>query len=221
MAVKIAPSILGANFCNLEKDIKILEQNSISVIHIDVMDGNFVPNIAFGVDQIKMLRTISQDLEFDVHLMVMNADMLIGQLATAGANTVTVHAESCLHLYRTINTIKSLGLKAGVALNPATPLDAIKYVAPLLDKVLIMTVEPGFGGQKFISSMLEKVKELKNMQISQNWQFDIQVDGGIVLSNVSSVVEYGANDIVIGSSIFSKNAIAENLKEFYAIITGK
>lgn len=221
MTVKISPSILGANFCNLERDIKALENNAVSAIHIDVMDGNFVPNIAFSPDQIKMLKTICPDLEFDVHLMVMQPEMLFQRLKDAGARCVTVHAEVCMHLYRTIVSLKSFGFKAGVALNPSTPLEMIQYVTSLVDKVLIMTVEPGFGGQQFIIPMLEKIKALKQMQISQGLIFDIQVDGGIDLTNIKEAIKCGANDIVIGSAIFKNNDIERNIRNFLDAATGK
>ena len=221
MTVKISPSMLGANSCNLERDIKTLENNAVSAIHIDVMDGNFVPNIAFGPDQIKMLRTICPDLEFDVHLMVMQPEMLFQGLRDAGVHCVTVHAEVCMHLYRTIASMKSFGFKAGVALNPSTPLEMIQYVSSFVDKVLVMTVEPGFGGQKFIPSQLDKIKALKRMQISQDLIFDIQVDGGIDLTNIKEAIKCGANDIVIGSAIFKNNDIEQNIRKFIDAASGR
>ncbi|CUH94586.1 hypothetical protein P22_0652 [Propionispora sp. 2/2-37] len=218
MSIKISPSILGANFCNLEQDIKVLEKNSVPVLHLDVMDGHFVPNITFGPDQIKMLRSVTSAMEFDAHLMVTDADALLSRLAEAKVDSVTVHAEACVHLYRTLDTIKKLGMKTGVALNPATPADTIKHVASMLDRVLIMTVEPGFGGQKFIPLMLDKISGLSRWKQEQGLTFDIQVDGGINLANIAEVVRQGASDIVIGSSIFSGGSIEKNVQAFYAAL---
>lgn len=217
MDIRISPSILGANYCNLEKDIKELEASGIKSIHIDVMDGNFVPNIAFGIDMIKAIRGITT-MELDVHLMVDNPERFIDSLVEAGADSITVHAEACPHLYKTIYTIKSFGIKAGVALNPATPIEAIKYVSEMINMVLIMTVEPGFGGQKFIPFMLDKINEMKSTRDTNNLEFDIQVDGGINIGNISEAIEVGANDIVIGSSIFNENGIKENVKSFYKLL---
>lgn len=217
MSINISPSILGANFCNLAADIAILEKNAIPTLHLDVMDGNFVPNITFGPDQIKMLRPITR-MEFDAHLMVANADSLLERLAAAGVDSVTVHMEACPHLYRTLDTIKKLGMKAGVALNPATPNETLFHVGTMLDRVLIMTVEPGFGGQAFIPLMLPKIKALAAWKQENDLSFAIQVDGGINTSNIAEVVAHGATDIVIGSSIFSKNAVEQNIKDFYAVL---
>lgn len=217
MSVKISPSILGANFCNLEQDIKVLEQHAVPVLHLDVMDGHFVPNITFGPDQIKMLRSVTDKMEFDAHLMVTDADSLLARLADAGVDSVTVHVEACPHLYRTLTTIKKLGMKAGVALNPATPIDTVKHVGHMLDRVLIMTVEPGFGGQKFIPGMLDKIAELNQYKQEKGLSFSIQVDGGINLGNIAEVVRHGASDIVIGSSMFN-GSLEKNIQDFYAAL---
>lgn len=214
MCIKISPSILGANFRNLEKDIRTLEVNGIKSIHIDVMDGNFVPNIAFGPDQIKMLRSISSDIEFDVHLMVANPDLFIDRLVEAGADSITVHAETCKHLYKTIYKIKSFGIKAGIALNPATPIEVIKHINNMINKVLVMTVEPGFGGQAFIPYMIDKLNELRQIKEKTNMEYDIQVDGGITLDNINEVVKAGANDIVVGSSLFAGGDLEEKIQLF-------
>lgn len=219
MDIKISPSILGANFCNLEKDIKTLEGGGIKAIHIDVMDGNFVPNIAFGPDQIKMLRKISNTLEFDVHLMVANPEIFIDSLVEAGADTITVHVETCTHLYKTIHTIKSFGIKAGIALNPATPIETVKHVREMVNKVLIMTVEPGFGGQAFIPGMKEKIRELNELKLSNGLDFEIQVDGGINLENICNVIELGCTDIVVGSAMFESDNICETLSQFNSKIS--
>lgn len=220
MSVIISPSMLGANFCNLEKDIKILEKSGITSIHIDVMDGNFVPNIAFGIDQIKMLTQIT-NMEIDVHLMINDADRYIESLVEAGADSITVHQEACPHLYKTLYLIKSFGIKAGVSINPATSLENLRYIFHLLNKVLIMTVEPGFGGQKFIPSMKQKIKDVRLIKVKANYQFEIQVDGGINKSNIKEVAELGVTDIVIGSSLFDSNGIENNIKEFYEILNLK
>lgn len=213
MDIRISPSILGANYCNLEKDIKELEASGIKSIHIDVMDGNFVPNIAFGIDMIKAIRSITT-MELDVHLMVDNPERFIDSLVEAGADSITVHAEACPHLYKTIYTIKSFGIKAGIALNPATPIEMIKHVTEMINMVLIMTVEPGFGGQKFIPFMMDKIFEVKRYKEINNLEYAIQVDGGINSDNFMDVIKAGANDIVIGSSIFNQNGIEQNVKYF-------
>jgi ribulose-phosphate 3-epimerase len=213
----IAPSILSADACNLEQDIRVLEKSSITSIHIDVMDGNFVPNIAFGIDQIKALRKIT-DMELDVHLMVNDPDKYIERIIEAGASCITVHEEACGHLYKTITFIKSFGIKAGVALNPATNIDNLKYVYKLLNKVLIMTVEPGFGGQKFIPLMKQKINDARQIKTLGKYDFQIQVDGGIDSQNIKEVVDLGATDIVIGSSVFENRTIENNIKKFYDLL---
>jgi ribulose-phosphate 3-epimerase len=216
MGVIISPSILGADLCNLEKDIKELESSGIKAIHIDIMDGNFVPNISFGTDMVKSIRAIT-NMELDVHLMVINPDMFIEEMVEAGADTITVHAETCPHLFKTICTVKSFGIKAGVAFNPATSPETVKYTGKMLNKVLIMTVEPGFGGQKFIPGMLDKINDLRRYREKNGMDYDIQVDGGINISNFNSVVKAGANDIVIGSSIFNGNGVMQNVNSFHEL----
>lgn len=219
MAVKrICPSILGANFCNLGRDIKILEENGIESVHIDVMDGNFVPNIAFGPDAIKALRAVSRRLAFDVHMMTAHADLFLEKIAEAGANAITVHAEAGGHLYKTVQAIKNMNVQAGVALNPATPITALEYVAPMLDTVLIMTVEPSFGGQQFIAGMLQKITDLRSWREQKSLKFAIQVDGGITRDNFYTVLQHGAEDIVIGSAMFRDNALAENAQAFQLLL---
>ncbi|WP_434577485.1 ribulose-phosphate 3-epimerase [Thermoanaerobacterium thermosaccharolyticum] len=213
----INPSILSANFCNIEKDIKILEKNSITSIHIDVMDGNFVPNIAFGIDQIRAIREITE-MKFDIHLMINDPDKFIERFVDAGADNITVHAEACPHLYRTIELIKKYGVSVGIALNPATSIESLRYLYKLIDKVLIMTVEPGFGGQNFIEEMKNKLKDLVTIKEKYNYNFSIQVDGGINKDNVEEIVKLGVTDVVIGSSIFKNNEIEKNLKEIYSAL---
>lgn len=204
MSIKICPSLLSANICNLEKDIKILDNKDIEVLHIDIMDGNFVPNITFGIYQVEGLRKIT-NAEFDAHLMVEDPDKFVEALVEAGVNGITVHVEACKHLYKTIRYIKSFGIKAGVALNPSTPVHLLEHVLPMLNRVLVMSVEPGFGGQEFIPFSIDKIAVLNNIKKEKNYDFDIQVDGGINDKNIKYVVDAGVNEVVIGSSIFNGN----------------
>ncbi|ADD02566.1 ribulose-phosphate 3-epimerase [Thermoanaerobacter sp. CM-CNRG TB177] len=210
--MKIAPSILSANFANLLEDVKKIEKDA-DLLHIDVMDGHFVPNITIGPVVVKSLRKFFS-IPFDVHLMIENPDLYIEDFVNSGADIITVHQEACIHLHRTIQKIKSYGKKAGVSLNPATPLESIKYVLQDIDMVLIMTVNPGFGGQKFIDSMLKKIEEIKKMREDLGLNFEIEVDGGINLYNVKEVVEAGTDIIVAGSSIFESSDPAQTIKEF-------
>ena len=212
MSIKICPSLLSADICNLEKDLRILENNNIEVLHIDIMDGNFVPNIAFGIYQVEGLRKLNE-MEFDVHLMVENPDLFVEPLVEAGADSLTVHFEASKHLYKTIRYIKSFGVKAGVALNPSTPISLLEHILPMLNRVLIMSVEPGFGGQEFIPFSLDKIKALNKIKKENGYDFDIQVDGGINIKNINDVVNAGVNEVVIGSSLF-KGSIEENIKNF-------
>ena len=211
--IKLAPSILSADFSKLLDDVKRLEAAGCEYLHIDVMDGHFVPNITLGPTVINSLKG-KTDMIFDVHLMIEDPDKYIEAFANAGADIIVVHQEACTHLHRTIQAIKALGKKAGVALNPATPIETIKHVISELDMVLIMTVNPGFGGQKFIEQMIPKIKELKEISIKQDLNFDIQVDGGITPDNVAEVVKAGANIIVAGSAIFNSESIPNTVKAF-------
>lgn len=217
MKITISPSLLAADMGNLEKELTILEDNGIHSLHIDVMDGNFVPNIAFGPDQVKMLRSLCT-LNFDVHMMVAEPSRYLQAFVDAGADGITVHAEACTHLHRTIQMIKGFGKKAGVALNPGTPLEVLRYLYSNLDLVLIMTVNPGYGGQKNITEMNEKIKELAKIKEAGGYQFQIQVDGGINQQNILAVLEAGARDIVIGSAAFQKEKTQQNLEAFHKII---
>ncbi len=214
--IKIAPSILSADFSNLLKDIKVVEKAEVDMLHIDVMDGHFVPNITLGPPILKSIRE-KTDLELDVHLMIDNPDRYLESFVNAGANIITVHVEACTHLHRTIQTIKSLGVKAAVALNPATSLCTIDEILEELDMVLLMSVNPGFGGQKFINSSLRKIRNLKDLIDKRNLKIDIQVDGGIKISNVKEVVSAGANVLVAGSAIFKSENVENTINKFREI----
>ena len=210
--VKIAPSILSADFSKLGEEVIKLHDAGADFIHIDVMDGEFVPNISFGMPVIKAIRN-KTDKVFDVHLMINNPQRYIDDFIEAGADIITLHYESENHLDRAIQYIKSKGVKAAVALNPATPTVVLKNIIGSLDMVLIMSVNPGFGGQSFIPYSLDKIREVKQMAIeANNEDILIQVDGGIDSNNVKDVVEAGANVIVAGSAVFKNGNIEENIK---------
>ena len=208
--IKLAPSILSADFARLLEDVKKVEKAGCEYLHIDVMDGHFVPNITLGPAIVKSLRR-DVNMVFDTHLMIENPDYYIKDFVDAGSDLIVVHAEACRHLHRTIQNIKSYNVKVGVALNPATSIESIKHIIEDVDMVLIMTVNPGFGGQSFIESMLEKIKELKQLIDDKNLNVDIQVDGGIKPDNIHKVVEAGANIIVAGSAIFNSENIEETV----------
>ena len=209
--IKLAPSILSADFARLLEDVKKVEKAGCEYLHIDVMDGHFVPNITLGPGIVKSLRK-DVDMVFDAHLMIENPDNYIKQFVDAGCDIIVVHQEACRHLHRTIQNIKSHGIKAGVALNPATPIETIKYVLQDVDMVLLMSVNPGFGGQSYIPVVTEKIKELKALIDEMGLDIDIEVDGGVKPSNISEVVNAGANVIVAGSAIFSTGDIDEAVK---------
>ncbi|MGI6712548.1 MAG: ribulose-phosphate 3-epimerase [Bacillota bacterium] len=204
--IKLAPSILSADFSCLADQVKIVEQAGADYLHLDVMDGHFVPNLTFGPGLVKDLRPES-NLFFDVHLMIDNPDRFAEEFVVAGADLICVHVEVCPHLHRTVHNIKELGVQAAVALNPATPLHSIEEILPDLDMVLLMSVNPGFGGQKFIPAILKKIKCLRNMIKEQDLEIDIEVDGGINENNIIDVVKAGANVLVAGSSVFGKEDI--------------
>lgn len=206
--VKIAPSILSADFARLGEEIKDVENGGADYIHVDVMDGKFVPNITIGPLIVEAIRPIT-DLPLDVHLMIENPDRYISSFAKAGADIITVHAEACDHLHRTVQMIRNEGKKAGVVLNPATPLTELEYILEDIDMVLIMTVNPGFGGQKFIHSVLPKIQRLSEMISARGLDVEIEIDGGVNEETAKLCTDAGATVLVAGSAIFNK----ENRKE--------
>lgn len=200
--IKIAPSILAANFAKLADEVKEVEAAGAELIHIDVMDGHFVPNITMGPIVVEALRPVTT-LPLDVHLMIENPDLYIEQFAQAGADYITVHVEACTHLHRTLQQIRSLGVKSGVVLNPHTPIEMIQHVLEEVDLVLFMTVNPGFGGQKFIHSVLPKVKQLSEIIRKRNLPIEIEIDGGVNEETIVPCVEAGATILVAGSAVFN------------------
>ena len=209
--VKIAPSILSADFSKLGEDIERIDKGGADFIHIDVMDGSFVPNISLGLPVIKSIRNRT-DKVFDVHLMINNPSNYIDAFIEAGADIITVHYEADQHIDRTINYIKSKGKKAAISLNPGTPTSVLKDLIANLDMVLIMSVNPGFGGQKFIPYCLDKIREIKEFSNKLNPSLLIEVDGGVDKTNVKEIIEAGANVIVAGSAVFCGGEISDNIK---------
>ncbi|MED4015383.1 MULTISPECIES: ribulose-phosphate 3-epimerase [Sutcliffiella] len=213
--IKIAPSILSADFANLEREIKDVEQGGADYIHVDVMDGHFVPNITIGPLIVEAARR-STTIPLDVHLMIESPDQYIESFVKAGADIITVHVEACTHLHRTIQHIKSFGIKAGVVLNPATPVETIKHIIKDVDLVLLMTVNPGFGGQAFIHEVLPKIKEVAQLVKENSLDVEIEVDGGVNEETARLCVEAGANVLVAGSAIYNQ----QNRKEAIELIRG-
>ena len=214
----LSPSILAADFTQLGEEIRRADEAGAQYIHYDVMDGMFVPSITFGMPVLSSIRKIT-DRILDVHLMIENPERYVDEFADCGADIITVHAESCRHLDRVISQIHQKGIKAGVALNPATSLSVLDYILDKVDIVLIMTVNPGFGGQKFIESSYDKIRELKKRITEKKLQTDIQVDGGINTETLPGVLEAGANIIVAGSAVF-KGDIQKNVQELQSMMNG-
>ena len=213
----LSPSLLSADFTNLEKEFKILNEEKVDFIHLDIMDGNYVPNISYGPGVVKKLRPLT-DILFDTHLMIERPENFIEDFVKAGSDIITIHPSTTKHLDRTLSLIKSYGKKAGLALNPGDSLDILDYNIENIDLVLIMSVNPGFGGQKFIPSALRKISEVKKLIEKRNLKTLIEVDGGIKLGNAKDVLDAGADILVSGSGIFEKGRTRENIKAFKEIL---
>lgn len=208
---KIAPSILAADYANFASELKRIEETSAEYVHIDIMDGQFVPNISFGADVVASMRKHSK-LVFDCHLMVVNPERYVDAFAQAGADIMTIHAESTLHIHGALQKIKAAGMKAGVVINPGTPVSAIESVLSLVDQVLIMTVNPGFGGQAFIPETLEKVAKVAQLRDEKGYDFDIEVDGGVDNKTIKACYDAGANVFVAGSYLFKESDLAAQVE---------
>ena len=211
--LKLAPSILSADFGHLAEDVKKIEEGGADYIHVDVMDGHFVPNISFGAPVMKCLNG-KTGLPYDVHLMIENPDKYIEDFVTPQTEYITVHQEACTHLHRTVQNIKSKGMKAGVSINPATPVSTLERILPDVDLVLIMSVNPGFGGQKFIAGTLDKVRQLAEIKRARNLDFVIEIDGGITLDNIREVMNAGVEMAVAGSAVFKAEDVVQRVREF-------
>ena len=216
MTIRIAPSILSANFAALGEDIRKVEEAGADLLHIDVMDGHFVPNITIGPPVVKAIKRVATK-PLDVHLMISNPDFYIPEFASAGASIITVHAEACIHLDRTLNLIRSHNVRAGVSINPATPLSAVSHALDLADLLLIMTVNPGFGGQKYIPYVTDKIRQAREIIEKRKLGCVIEVDGGIDIPTMPDVIRAGAEILVAGNAIFGAADPASKLKEMLTI----
>ena len=216
---RLAPSILSADFSTLGEEISTIEKAGADIIHVDVMDGHFVPNISYGAVVMKSLLGKTK-MPFDVHLMIENVDRYIDDFVTENTEYITVHQEVCMHLHRTIDHIKSKGIKAGVSINPATPISSLENILEYVDLVLVMSVNPGFGGQKFIESSLEKIRKLKRIREENRYNFVIEVDGGVNLGNGRKLVKAGADILVAGSSVFAADDVVKRVEKFKEMLNG-
>ena len=212
---RLAPSVLSADFSKLGEDVKTIEDAGAHLIHVDVMDGHFVPNITIGPAVMKSLVRWTS-MPFDVHLMISDPDKYAPLFVTPQTECITVHVEACTHLHRTLQSIRALGVKAGVALNPATSLSAVEYVADLADLILVMSVNPGFGGQSFIPSALEKVQRLADLRAEKGYTFEIEIDGGVGLGNIAEVSAAGVDIAVAGSAVYGAEDVGQRVKELVA-----
>lgn len=213
----LAPSILSADFSKLGEQVQLISESGAGLVHIDVMDGHFVPNISFGAPVMKSLNGWNTS-PYDVHLMIENPDQYIADFVTEKTEYIVVHQEACRHLHRTLQIIKSHGIKAGVSLNPATPVSALDCVLNEVDLVLVMSVNPGFGGQKFIPQTLEKIKQLDAIRKDHGYTYQIEIDGGVSLENVEMIRDAGCDIFVAGSAVFGAEDIAKRVKDFNLLI---
>jgi len=218
--LKIAPSMLSADFSRLGEEIRTVEAAGADLIHLDVMDGHFVPNLTIGPAVVASLRKVTK-IPFDVHLMIENPERYIDAFAAGGSDIITVHVEASTHLHRVITSIKEKGKKAGVSLNPATPLSAVEQILPEVDLLLVMTVNPGFGGQKFIEGMIDKIRRARNLVKVSNPAVMLEVDGGITLANIRAVREAGADIVVAGASVFGSEDYGKTISEMKALTKGQ
>ena len=213
----LSPSILTADFADLKTQLKKLEEGRADFVHLDVMDGSFVPNITFGQPVVRSIAKATS-LPLDVHLMIVRPELCLEEFALPQTEFIVVHEEACLHLHRTVQQIKALGKKAGVALNPATSLSVLDYILPELDMVLLMSVNPGFGGQKFIETSWQKIRELDALRKAKNPDMLIELDGGVNLNNAAALKEAGVDVFVAGNAVFSAEDMAERVREFQRIL---